>query len=144
MPRWGGTCEKGLMDGNFDVYYTDGFKWTAGFFAHSIDCAPIAEQLREIRHADRSINGKLAVSGQGTKIQRVNGTLTLDKPGRAKITSADHLVNDLPANTVALKRDALKIALQAFSYYPYETGQFIVDYSPGNGGAKLKLDGPRR
>jgi hypothetical protein len=41
-----------------------------------------------------------------------------------------------------LKRDALKVILQAFSYYPYETGQFIVDYSPGNGGAKLKLNGP--
>ena len=58
------------------------------------------------------------------------------------ITSADKLMNDLPANTVALKRDALKVALQAFSYYPYQTGQFVVDYAPGSGGAKLKLDGP--
>jgi hypothetical protein len=141
--KMGGTCEKGLMDGNFDVYYTDGFKWTAGFFAHSIDCAPIAEQLAgKYGTLTGSINGKLAVNGQGTTIQRVNGTLTLDKPGALKIESADRLLNDLPANTVALKRDALKVILQAFSYYPYETGQFVVDYSPGNGGAKLKLNGP--
>jgi len=141
--KMGGTCEKGLMAANFDVYYTNGFEWTGGFFAHSIDCAPIAEQLAgKYGTLTGSINGKLSVNGQGTTIQRVKGTLTLDKPGALKITSADHLVNDLPANAVALKRDALKIALQAFSYYPYETGQFIVDYSPGNGGAKLKLNGP--
>jgi hypothetical protein len=141
--KMGGKCEKGLMEGNFEVYYTKGFEWNADLFAHAIDCAPIAEKLAgKYGTLTGSINGKIAVTGKATAIESCKGTLTLDKPGALRITSADKLLDDLPANTVALKRDALKVALQAFSYYPYETGQFVVDYTPGNGGAKLKLNGP--
>jgi hypothetical protein len=141
--KMGGVCEKGLMEGNLEFYYIKGFEWNADLFAHAIDCAPIAEKLAgKYGTLTGSINGKIAVTGKGTEIGKCKGTLTLDKPGALKIESADRLLNDLPANTVALKRDALKVILQAFSYYPYETGQFVVDYSPGNGGAKLQLNGP--
>jgi hypothetical protein len=141
--RLGGTCEKGLMEGNLEVYYTKGFEWNANFFAHQIDAAPIAEKLAgKYGSLTGVIEGKISVQGKATTINRVNGGLTLDQPGALKIQSVDRLVNDLPASMTGFKRDALKVALQAFTYYPYTQGQFLVDYQPGDGGATLKLNGP--
>jgi hypothetical protein len=141
--RVGGNCEKGLMNGNAEVYYTKGFEWNANFFAHRIDCAPIAERLAgKYGSLTGTLDGKIAVDGKGTTIQKCNGTLTLDRPGVLKVPSADRLLNDLPPKTTALKRDALKILLQAFSYYPYHSGSFKVNYTAASGSAKLKLDSP--
>lgn len=141
--RLGGVCEKGLMEGNLEIYYTKGFAWNANFFAHQIDCAPIASKLAgKYGTLTGVINGKISVQGKATEIERVNGALTLGTPGALTIQSVDRLVNDLPASMTAVKRDAIKLALQAFTYYPYSDGQFIVDYRPGDGGATLKLNGP--
>jgi hypothetical protein len=141
--KLGGNCEKGLLEGNFEVYYTKGFEWNADFSARQIDCAPIAEKLAgKYGTLTGTINGKISVTGKGTDIQKCAGTLTLDKPGELKVTSADRLLNDLPPSMTGIKTDALKVLLQAFSEYPYTTGGFEVNYSPGNGDAKLHLDGP--
>jgi hypothetical protein len=141
--KLGGTCEKGQMQGNLEVYYTKGFLWNADLSAHQVDCAPIAEKLAgKYGSLTGTLNGNIAIVGQGTTIGKCNGTLSLDQPGVLRIQSADRLVDDLPAGTTALKRDALKIAVQAFAYYPYQTGQFVVNYSPAVGNAMLKLVGP--
>ncbi len=141
--KLGGQCEKGLLDGNLEVYYTKGFQWNADLFAHRIDCAPIAEKLAgKYGTLTGIINGKIAIEGKGTTINQCNGTLTLDRPGELRIQSADRLLNDLPADTTAFKRAAAKIAVQALSYYPYKTGQFVVNYTPAEGDARLNLDGP--
>jgi hypothetical protein len=141
--KLGGACEKGNMEGNLEVYYTQGFAWNADLFAHQVDCAPIAEKLAgKYGSLTGAINGKIAIVGKGTTIEKCGGTLTLDQPGELRIQSADRLLNNLPADTVALKRAAMKIAVQALSFYPYNTGQFVVDYAPATGSAKLKLDGP--
>jgi hypothetical protein len=141
--KLGGHCEKGLMEGNFDVYYTKGFEWNGNFSAHGIDCAPIAEKLAgKYGTLTGAINGTIAVMGKGTTINKCTGTLTLDQPGELKITSIDRLINDLPESMAALKRQALKIGLGALQYYAYDTGSFNVDYTPASGDAKLKLGGP--
>jgi hypothetical protein len=141
--RLGGVCEKGLMEGNLEIYYTKGFEWNANFSAHQIDCAPIAAKLAgKYGTLTGVINGKISVQGKATEIERVNGGLTLGTPGALTIQSVDRLVNDLPASMTGVRRDAIKLALQAFTYYPYSDGQFVVDYRPGNGGATLKLNGP--
>jgi hypothetical protein len=141
--KLGGDCETGLLHGNLEVYYTKGFQWNADLFAHGIDCAPIAQKLAgKYGSLTGILNGKIAIVGKGTTIQNCNGTLTLDRPGELRIQSADRLMNDLPANSSAFKKAALKIAIQALSYYPYSTGQFLVNYTAAEGNAKLKLDGP--
>ena len=141
--KMGGKCEKGLMEGNFEVYYTKGFTWNADFFANAVDCAPIAKHLAgKYCSLTGLLNGKIAVQGKGTTIEKCNGTLTLDKPGELRITSIDKWVKDIPATMAPLKQAALKIGLKAFEYYAYNDGSFNVDYTPETGSAKLKLDGP--
>lgn len=140
--KLGGQCEKGLMEGNFEVYYTNGFNWNADFFAHQIDCQPIAKKLAgKYCSLTGSLDGKIAVQGRATDILKCTGTLDLARPGVLKIQSIDTLLNRLPPDMIPLKRDAIKIALQAFALYPYSSGRLQVNYSPGDGGATLKLDG---
>jgi hypothetical protein len=141
--KLGGDCEKGLLHGNLEVYYTKGFEWDANLFAQGIDCAPIADKLAgKYGSLTGILNGTIGIVGKGTAIQKCTGTLSLDQPGELRIQSADRLINDLPANSNAFKKAALKIAVQALSFYPYNNGQFTVNYTPTEGNAKLKLDGP--
>jgi hypothetical protein len=137
-----GHSEKGLMEGNMEVSYTNGFNWNADFFAHHLDCEPVAEKLAgKYGSLTGQLDGKIAVEGHATNIVKCAGTLSLDRPGLLKITSVDDLVKRIPADMTTLKKDSLKIALQAFALYPYTSGQLQVNYTPGDGVATLKLDG---
>ena len=88
------------------------------------------------------LDGKLSVQGQVTAIQNVKGSLTLPKAGVVHIKSLDDLLDRLPADTSALKRDTLKIAIQALETYPYSFGQLKIDYANESGVGSLILDGP--
>ena len=43
----------------------------------------------------------------------------------------------------SLEQNAMRIALEAFKEYPYNTGELDLDYTPDGGQASLKLTGPR-
>ena len=141
--KLGGDCEKGVMNGNFEVYYTKGFIWNADFFARKIECQPIAEKLAgKYVNLTGAVNGKISVQGKATEIMKCAGTLEMDRPGQLEIKSIDELQQRIPANTIGLKRDAMKLALNAFKFYPYQTGELKIDYTPGNGKGTLQLQGP--
>ena len=139
-----GTCEGGQLNGNFEFYYNKGFTWNADFFADKINCRPIAEKLAG-KYIDLTgeLDGRIAVQGKATKILNCSGSLDLPNPGMLEIKSMDALLDRLPANTIALKRDALKIAISAVQTYPYRSGRMKIDYKPAGGVSTLKLDGPR-
>jgi len=136
-----GGCEGGQLTGNFEFYYSKGFTWNADFFADKINCQPIAEKLGG-KYLDLTgeLDGKISVQGKITDIQKCQGTLTLPHPGVLKIKSLDDLLDRLPADTSALKKDVLKIAIDSFKTYPYLSGQLNVDYKPEGGVGTLQLD----
>ena len=67
--------------------------------------------------------------------------LELPNSGILKVISMDDLMKRLPANMIALKRDALKLANASFQTYPYEHGELKVNYQPDGGVGTLTLDG---
>jgi hypothetical protein len=139
-----GTCEKGQLNGNFEFYYNKGFTWNADFFADKINCQPIAEKLAgKYFELTGELDGRIAVQGKATEILNCNGLLELPDAGNLEIKSMNDLLDRLPANTTTLKRDALKIAISTFQTYPYDHGQFKVDYKPEGGVGTLELNGPR-
>jgi len=139
-----GECEGGQLNGNFEFYYTKGFAWNADLFANKINCQPIAEKLvGKYVNLTGELDGKIAVQGKVTEILNCSGSLDLPNPGMLEIKSMDGLLDRIPANMIALKRDALKIAISAFQTYPYDSGQMKIDYKPTGGVSTLKLDGPR-
>jgi hypothetical protein len=140
--KLGGICEKGFLEGNFEVYYTKGFTWNANFFADKVDCAPITEKLAgKYMKLTGSLDGSIAVQGRATEILKCKGDLALAHPGLLEIQSVQDLIKRIPADTVGLKRDAMKLALTAFQFYPYQTGELKIDYTPGGGEGTLKLEG---
>jgi len=138
-----GACEGGELSGNFEFYYTQGFKWNVDFFAQKINCQPITERLGG-KYVDMTgeLDGKLSVQGVVTDIQKVQGVLKLPTAGVVHIKSLDDLLNRLPVDTSSIKRDSLKIAIQALETYPYSFGELKLDYNPGGGVGSLILDGP--
>jgi len=139
-----GKCEGGQLNGNFEFYYTKGFTWNVNLFADKINCQPIAEKLAG-KYVDLTgeLDGEIAVQGKATEILNCSGSLDLPSPGKLEIKSMDELLDRLPANTIAIKRDALKIAISAFQSYPYDSGRLSIDYKPAGGKSTLKLNGPR-
>jgi hypothetical protein len=137
------TCEGGLLNGNFEFYYTKGFKWNADFFATKINCQPITEKVAG-KYVDLTgeLDGKIDVQGQSTNILVCDGLLSLPHPGQLQIKSMADLLDRIPTDMISLKRDALKIAINAFQTYPYDSGQLTLNYRPSGGLSSLKLDGP--
>ena len=139
-----GKCEGGQLNGNFEFYYTKGFTWNVDLFADKINCQPIAEKVAgKYVNLTGELDGRIAVQGKATEILNCTGSLDLPNPGMLEIKSMDGLLDRLPADTIAVKRDALKIAIDAFKTYPYEQGQLKIGYTPAGGVSTLKLDGPR-
>jgi hypothetical protein len=138
-----GTCEGGLLNGNFEFYYTKGFKWNADFFATKVNCQPIAEKLAgKYCSLTGELDGKLEVQGQSTKILNCNGSLALPNPGTLEIKSMNDLINRIPPDMLQIKKDALKLAINAFKTYPYDSGLLTINYKPQGGLSSLHLDGP--
>ena len=138
-----GTCEGGLLNGNFEFYYSKGFSWNADFFANKLNCQPIAEKLVG-KYVDLTgeLDGKIAVQGQSTKILNCTGSLNLPNPGLLEIKSMNELLKRIPADMTAIKRDALTLAVNSFKTYPYNSGVLKLDYKPAGGLSTLKLEGP--
>jgi hypothetical protein len=139
-----GECEGGELAGNFEFYYTKGFAWNANFFANHINCQPIAEKLAsKTFDLTGELDGRIAVQGKATEILNCVGTLSLPHPGLFQIKSMDELMDRLPPGTIALKRDALRIAISAIQTYPYDSGQVNIKYTPAGGAGTMKLESPR-
>ena len=142
--KLGGACEKGYLKGNFEVYYTKGFLWNADLFADKIDSQPVAQKLAgKYFSLTGSLDGQIAVQGCAIDILSCKGKLNLAHPGLLEINSVDDLMKRLPGSATALQTQAMKIALEAFRSYPYQTGGLDLNYTPDGGVARLTLDGPR-
>jgi hypothetical protein len=138
-----GKCERGLLTGNFEIYYLKGFTWNADFFANTIDCAPIAEKLAgKYGTLTGTIDGQIGVQGKATEITSCAGQLKLQQGGVLEITSAGDLLKRLPGAAGSLQNQAMKIAVDALRSYPYTNGGVKINYTPGGGEASLHLDGP--
>lgn len=138
-----GTCEGGQLNGNFEFYYSDGFSWNADFFATKVNCKPIAEKMvGKYCSLTGELDGRIDVQGRATEILHCGGLLELPNPGKLEIKSMDELLNRIPADMISLKRDALKLAINAFKTYPYDHGFLKLDYKPTGGQSTLQLEGP--
>ena len=77
-----GRCEGGLLNGNFEFYYTKGFTWNADFFANKINCQPIAEKMAgKYINLTGELDGKIAVQGKSTEILNAPVRSTCRVPG---------------------------------------------------------------
>ena len=142
--RLTGTCEGGQLSGNFEFYYAKGFDWNADFFAQKVNCQPIAEKLvGKYVNLTGELDGSIAVQGKATEILKCTGLLALPHAGTLKIKSMEDLLDRLPADTIALKREALKLAIESLDTYPYDYGRLTLNYTPAGGTSVLRLDGPR-
>jgi hypothetical protein len=140
--KFDGNCEGGYLQGNFEVYYTNGFAWNADFFANKINCQPISEKLAsKYFNLTGTLDGEIGVQGKATDILSCKGELGLSHDGKLEIHALDNLLDRLPASTSTLERDAMKIGIRTLQAYPYHTGELKVDYSPQAGGVgTLNLD----
>ena len=137
-----GVCEGGQLNGNFEFYYTKGFTWNANFFANKINVQSIAQKLGgKYINLTGNLNGKLGVQGKVTEILNCQGTLALPEPGVLEIKSLDNFLKDMPVK-LTLKDQAVKLAVESFRTYPYETGELKINYTPAGGTGELNLVSP--
>ena len=86
--KMGGNCEKGLMEGNLEVYYTKGFEWNGGFLRPPNRCRTHRGQARgQVRHTHRGDQRQDQRPGKGDRHPAVQRR---SKPRQAR--SADHPV----------------------------------------------------
>jgi hypothetical protein len=139
----GGGAYSGYVNGGGTLPFASGpiSGWVA---ATDIDLAPIGAALAG-KYAEMTGQAHLSASAEvlGGRLDRANGILTLDRPGRLSFPGLDALVDRLPRDTPSWRRDLARIAVETLREYPYTRGDGWLEFADYRGEAQLSLDGER-
>ncbi len=139
----GGGAYSGYVNGGGNLPFTAGAisGWVA---ATDLDLEPFGAAVAG-KHLAMTGLANLSATADvlGERLDRANGTLSLDRPGHVSFPELGEVLHRLPPGTSGWQRDLARIAVETLSDYPYTSGEGSLDFADYRGEAKLSLDGPR-
>jgi hypothetical protein len=82
------------------------------------------------------------VNAESKSIRRLKGRMETKAAGSMEIGKIDDLLARIPPAWSNLKRDSLRVALEAMKDFDYDTGSGDFWFTDGQGVFDLKLQGP--
>ncbi|MEI8292483.1 MAG: hypothetical protein WCG66_00685 [bacterium] len=140
---FGGTLYGGTIAGGFSFFFEEKSPWIGWISGSGLDL----KQLTDIIAPQNfRMTGPLDFTGQVNAeskiIRRLQGRLQTKAPGRMEIRKIDDLLAAVPSGWSSLKRDSLRVALEAARDFDYERGDGDLWFTDGQGILDLKLQGP--
>jgi hypothetical protein len=141
---FGGKMYGGTIAGGFSFFFDDKSPWIGWLSGTRVDLEKLTDVMAP--HNFR-MTGPVDFTGQvnaeSKEIRRLKGRMEAKKPGRMEIGKIDDLLARIPPTWSNLKRDSLRVALEAIRDFNYETGSGDFWFTDGQGVFDLKLQGPR-
>ena len=140
---FGGKLYGGTIAGGFSFFFDDKSPWIGWLSGTRVDLGKLTGIMAP--HNFR-MTGPLDFTGQvnaeSKSIRRLKGRLETKAPGRMEIGKIDDLLARIPTDWTNLKRDSLRVALEAIRDFDYDTGSGDFWFTDGQGVFDLKLQGP--
>lgn len=140
---FGGKLYGGTIAGGFSFFFDDKSPWIGWLSGTRVDLEKLTDIMAP--HNFR-MTGPLDFTGQvnaeSKDIRRVKGRIETKAPGRMEIGKIDDLLARIPPTWSNLKRDSLRVALEAIRDFDYEKGSGDFWFTDGQGIFDLKLQGP--
>jgi hypothetical protein len=133
---------QGSANSWLNVDIQNGFAWTGGAYASTIELEPITRLLSpDNLLMDGPVSATLEAGGQSKFVQALKGTVKLDRPGTMEITAIDDVLKKLPPDWSALKKQLSEMAMGSMRTYNYTVGTCDFAYIPERSYLRLHLDG---
>jgi hypothetical protein len=140
---FGGKMYGGTIAGGFSFFFDDKSPWIGWLSGTRVDLEKLTDIMAP--HNFR-MTGPVDFTGQvnaeSKDIRRLKGRIETKKPGRMEIGKIDDLLARIPSTWSHLKRDSLRVALEAIRDFDYEKGSGDFWFTDGQGIFDLKLQGP--
>ena len=140
---FGGKMYGGTIAGGFSFFFDDKSPWIGWLSGTRVDLEKLTDVMAP--HNFR-MTGPVDFTGQvnaeSKDIRRLKGRMETKIPGRMEIGKIDDLLARIPPTWSNLKRDSLRVALEAIRDFNYETGSGDFWFTDGQGIFDLKLQGP--
>jgi hypothetical protein len=140
---FGGKIYGGTIAGGFSFFFDDKSPWIGWLSGTRVDLEKLTDIMAP--HNFR-MTGPLDFTGQvnaeSKSIRRLKGRMETKAAGRMEIGKIDDLLARIPPAWSNLKRDSLRVALEAIRDFDYEKGAGDFWFTDGQGVFDLKLQGP--
>jgi hypothetical protein len=140
---FGGMLYSGTIAGGFSFFFDSKSPWIGWLSGTSVDLEKLTNIMAP--HNFR-MTGPLDFTGQvhaeSKSIRRLKGHMETKAAGRMEIGKIDDLLARIPPAWSNLKRDSLRVALEAMKDFDYNTGSGDFWFTDGQGIFDLKLQGP--
>lgn len=140
---FGGKLYGGTIAGGFSFFFDEKSPWIGWLSGSRVDLEKLTDIMAP--HNFR-MTGPVDFTGQvnaeSKAIRRLKGRIETKAPGRMEIGKIDGLLARIPPTWSHLKRDSLRVALEAMRDFDYEKGSGDFWFTDGQGIFDLKLQGP--
>ncbi len=139
----GAKAYGGYLNGGFSFLSQTDSPWSGWISGSQIDLRKVTDVLApQSFRISGPADFKMEVNGLNHEIERLNGSYTMRKPGRLKVTKLDDLLGVLPPEWTELKRSLTRIGLETLRDFNYEAGNGSFWFANRTGNLKLALQGP--
>ena len=140
---FGGKLYDGTLAGGFSFFFDVDSPWIGWLSGTRMN---LQQFTNIIAPENFQMTGPLDFSGQvnaeSKSIRRLKGHLETKSPGRMEIGKINDLIARIPSDWLQLKRDSLRIALEAMRDFEYDKASGDFWFTDGQGIFDLKLQGP--
>lgn len=140
---FGGKLYGGTIAGGFSFFFDDKSPWIGWLSGTRVDLEKLTDIMAPHNfHMTGPLDFTGQVNAESKDIRRVKGRIETKAPGRMEIGKIDDLLARIPPTWSNLKRDSLRVALEAIRDFDYEKGSGDFWFIDGQGIFDLKLQGP--
>ncbi len=132
----------GPFIGECGVYYENGYPWYAILHGENIN---VKEPIEQLAHDHFRLTGKmklaLDVRAKSTIFEHSTAKIELTEKGQMIIPAIDTLIQKLPNTWNPLKKESVRVGLEAFRTFDYTKGTLNLLYDLPTSRAELSLEG---
>ncbi len=140
---FGGSLYEGTVAGGFSFFFDAKSPWIGWLSGTRVNLQKLTDIIAPNNFR---MTGPLDFEGQvnaeSKSIRRLIGRLETKAPGLMEIGKIDDLLARIPTGWAHIKRDSLRIALEAMRDFKYDKGSGDFWFTDGQGVFDLKLQGP--
>jgi hypothetical protein len=139
----GGQAYGGYMNAGLSFFFGGESRWVGWVTGTGIDLAQLTAVLapKNVTMTGKA-NVRVEVDASASRIDRVRGAMTAEKPGELTIAKLNDVLDDLPAEWSELKRSGASIALETLRDFRYDRADADFWFVENQGRFTLKLPGP--
>lgn len=140
---FGGKIYQGTISGGFSFFFDARSPWIGWLSGTRLDLGSLTDIVAPQNfHMTGPLDFTAQVQAESKNIRRILGRLETKAPGIMRIGKIDDLLDRIPQEWTSLKRDSMRIALEALRDFRYQNGAGDFWFADGQGIFDLKLHGP--